>query len=412
MAMRFGRAAIAALMVAALGAAGCGRSGESETTAGEAGSPGITDTEIKLGGTFPYSGPASAYATLAKSMRAHFAMVNEAGGVDGRRITFETLDDGYDPTRGLQATRRLVERDGVFAIFGTGGTPVSVATMDYLNDREVPQAFVTSGVSLFGADPERFPWSIGFAPDYVTEGRIYASWLKREHPDAKVGILYQNDALGKDYLAGFEPALEGSGVRVLDKQSYEVTDPSVASQVSRLKSAGADTLVLFTTPKFAAQAIAEKHDLGWDPTVVLDSISSSPGQTLEPAGLDAARGLVTAAYYKDPNNPRFSGDADVKAYLDAMRRWAPDVAVDDPFALIAWAETATLIETLKQMEEPTRESFMAAARDLDVASAMLLPGIRATTGPGDGFPLQAMQIARFDGRAYDLEGEIIEGTAR
>jgi branched-chain amino acid transport system substrate-binding protein len=385
-------------------AAGCGRDEGGEK------SPGITKTEIKLGGSYPFSGPASAYKSIADGANAYFDLVNSKGGVDGRKIKFVTLDDGYEPPRAVQNARRLVEEEKVFALFNTLGTPNNLAIWDYTNQKKVPQAFVATGASDWGADPDKHPWTIGWQPDYVTEARTYADYLKENKPNAKVAVLYQNDGFGKNLLGGFEKAIVGSGIKVIAKESYEVTDPTIASQISKLAASGADTFLNVTTPKFSAQAIAAIAKSDWKPLHLLNNVGASKTLVLTPAGLDNAKGIVSTTYFKDPEDPKWANDGAMREYKASLKRFSPRSNPNDPFHVYGWGAAQTMVTALRNMKQPTREAFMDAARHLDETPPILLPGIEVKTGDGDGYPIEAMQIQRFNGQRWELQGQVVSAA--
>ena len=382
-------------------AAGCGRDEGGEK------SPGITKTEIKLGGSYPFSGPASAYKSIADGANAYFDLVNSKGGVDGRKIKFVTLDDAYEPPRAVQNARRLVEEEKVFALFNTLGTPNNLAIWDYTNQKKVPQAFVATGASDWGADPDKHPWTIGWQPDYVTEARTYADYLKENKPNAKVAALYQNDGFGKNLLGGFEKAIQGSGIKLVAKESYEVTDPTVASQISKLAASGADTFLNVTTPKFSAQAIAAIAKSDWKPLHILNNVGASKTLVLTPAGLDNAKGIISTTYFKDPEDPKWASDGAMREYKATLKRFSPRSNPNDPFHVYGWGAAQTMVTALKNMKQPTREAFMDAARHLDETPPILLPGVEVKTGDGDGYPIEAMQVQRFNGQRWELQGEVV-----
>jgi branched-chain amino acid transport system substrate-binding protein len=401
------------LVLALVLASGCGR-GDEEGGAGggdkgAAAAPGITDTSIKLGGSYPFSGPASAYASIAAGAKARFEAENAKGGVDGRKIDFITLDDGYEPQRAVTNARRLVEQEKVFALFNTLGTPNNLAIWDYVNQRKVPHVYVATGASNWGADVKTHPYTTGWQPDYISEAKAYAEYLKREKPKAKVAALYQNDGYGKDLLGGFEQAIEGSDIRVVARESYEVTDPTITSQMRKLASSGADTFLNITTPKFSAQSIAAIAKSDWKPLHILNNVGASKKLVLEPVGLKNAKDIVSTAYFKDPEDPQWADDAAMKEYKEGLKRYQPKADPLDAFCTYGWAAASTMIEALKTMKEPTREALMETVRNMDVELPMLLPGIRVTTsGEGDGYPIQAMQMMRFNGEIWKLQGDVIE----
>ena len=397
------RSWLALLMVAALVAVGCGR--EDDDGGGD---PGISDEEIKIGGSYPFSGPASAYRSIAEGAKAYFDLVNAEGGVDGRKIKFITLDDAYEPPKAVENARRLIEQEQVFALFNTLGTPNNVAIWDYVNEQKVPHLYVATGASLWGANVEAHPWTIGWQPDYVSEAKAYADYLDKKNPDAKVAVLYQNDAFGKDLLGGFEKAIKGTDIEIVADESYEVTDPTVASQMAKLADSDADTFLNITTPKFGAQAIAAAHKLGWDVLHIVNNVSASKLLVLEPAGLDASQGLISTAYYKDPASGQWDDDPAMREYKSAMRKYSR-ANPDDPFCIFGWGAAQTLVEALNGMEEPTREALMDSVRHMDIRVPILLPGIRVkTSGTEDGYPIEATQIQRFEGENWKLVGDVIQ----
>jgi branched-chain amino acid transport system substrate-binding protein len=344
--------------------------------------------------------------------RARFAAENADGGVNGRRIEFITLDDGYEPQRAVTNARRLVEQEQVFALFNTLGTPNNLAIWDYANQRKVPHVFVATGASNWGADVASHPYTIGWQPDYVSEANTYGEFLKQDKPDAKVGVLYQNDGFGKDLLGGFEGALEGSGVQVVAKESYEVTDPTITSQIRKLAGSGADTFLNITTPKFSALAIATIAKSDWKPLHILNNVGASKTLVLQPVGLENAKGIISTTYFKDPDGPDFADDPAMKEYKENTKKFAPKANVSDSFTAYGWTAAATMVEALKGMEEPTREALMESIRSMDAEIPMLLPGIKVQMdGESDGFPLEAMQIMEFDGENWKLQGDVIEASA-
>jgi branched-chain amino acid transport system substrate-binding protein len=399
---------VALLVAGALFVAACGRD-DSSTSGGEGGSdPGITKTEVKLGGSYPFSGPASAYKTIADGAKAYFKKVNAEGGVNGRKIKFVTLDDAYEPPRAVQNARRLVEQEKVFAMFNTLGTPNNLAIWNYLNQKKVPHLFVATGASQWGADIKAHPYTIGWQPDYVTEAGVYADYLKKEKPSAKVAILYQNDGFGKDLMGGFDKAIAGSGIKVVARESYEVTDPTIASQVSKLASSGADTFLNVTTPKFSAQAIAAVAKSDWKPLHLLNNVGASKALVLKPVGLQNAKGIVSTTYYKDPEDPKWTDDPAMKEYKDGIKAFSSRSDPLDPFHVYGWGAAQTMVEALKTMKKPTRAALMDAVRNLDQDVPILLPGIKVQTGPDDGYALEAMQIMKFDGNRWQLQGKVVQ----
>jgi ABC-type branched-subunit amino acid transport system substrate-binding protein len=371
--------------------------------------PGVTDTEIKIGNINPYSGPASAYGTIGKSIAAYFKMVNDEGGVNGRKIDFISLDDGYSPPKTVEQARKLVEQEHVLLIFQSLGTPTNTAIHKYMNAKKVPQLFVATGAGKWN-DPKHFPWTMGWQPSYPGEAHVYAHYLLTQKPNAKVGILYQNDDYGKDYLNGF---LAGLGAKaktmVVAKESYEVTDPTVDSQIIKLKDSGADTFFNITTPKFAAQAIRKAYDSGWKPLQFLNNVSASVGSVLKPAGLDKSIGLITTAYIKDATDPQWKDDPDMKAWVAWMDKYYPAGDKLNNSNIYGYAVAYTMTEVLKRAgDNLTRANIMKVASHLkDLHVPLLLPGITITTSPTDFAPIQCEQLAKFDGEKWALFGDVI-----
>jgi branched-chain amino acid transport system substrate-binding protein len=399
----------ALLAVIVILAAGCGRgSSGGGSGGGTASDPGITATSIKLGGSYPFSGPASAYGTIGASAKAYFDWLNAKGGVNGRKIEFITLDDGYEPARALQNAKRLVEQDKVFAMFNTLGTANNIATWDYLNQAKVPQVYVATGSSAWGADVAKHPWTIGWQPDYVSEARVYASYLKDTKPNAKVAVLYQNDAFGKDLLDGFKSAIEGSGVQVIAAESYEVTDPTVDPQVSKLATSKADVFLDITTPKPAAQAIHHLTELSWKPLHILNGVAASKTLVLKPAGLAASKGIVSVAYLKDAEDPRWNNDPAMQEYKAGLKQYAPKLDVNEPFNVYGWAVASSMAQALGAMKQPTRQALMDVVRNQNAQLPLLLPGINVQTSPTDGYPIQDMQMIRFDGNRWQTISNVIQ----
>jgi branched-chain amino acid transport system substrate-binding protein len=376
--------------------------------------PGVTATEIKIGNTNPYSGPASAYGTIGKAIGAYFKMVNEQGGINGRKINYITYDDGYSPPKTVEMVRRLVEQDQVAAVFQPLGTPPNSAIHKYMNQQKVPQLFVATGATKWN-DAKNFPWTIGFQPNYQTEGRIYAAYVQKNVPDAKVGILYQNDDYGKDYLKGFEDGLgEAAKKLIVLKQSYEVTDPTIDSQIVNLKNSGANVFFNITIPKFAVQAIKKSHDIGWKPLHLLNNVSSSLGSVLKPAGLEASRGLITALYMKEITDPQWKNDKGFLDWVAWMKKYYPEGALDDQFNAYGYTAAQILAHTLKQCgNDLSRENIMRQAGNLkNVELPLLLPGIKINTSPTDFAPIEQEQLAKFDGERWVLFGDLIDASKK
>jgi branched-chain amino acid transport system substrate-binding protein len=372
------------------------------------GGPGVGDTTITIGQTMPYSGPASAYGTIGKADAAYIAMINDHGGVNGRKIDLISLDDGYSPPRTVEQTRKLVEEDHVLLDFNPLGTPTNTAIQRYLTEHKVPQLFVATGATKWG-DPRHFPWTIGWQPTYQTEGRLFAKYLLQSKPDAKIGVLYQNDDYGKDYLKGLRDGLgDKASTMIVQALTYETSDTSIDSQVISLQSSGADVFYDITTPKFAAQAISKVHDIGWKPLHYLNTVSASVSAVLKPAGLDKSIGLVTAEYLKDPTDPQWRDDPSYKEWAAWMKKYYPDGDTADAFNVYGYAVTATLVQVLKQCgNDLSRENVMKQAAHLDFDAPMLLPGIKVHTTPTDFFPIDEMQLAKFDGKTWQRFGQVL-----
>jgi branched-chain amino acid transport system substrate-binding protein len=371
--------------------------------------PGASDSEIKIGQTMPYSGPASAYGTIGKAEAAYFRMINETGGINGRKINFISLDDGYSPPKTVEQTRKLVEEEQVLLIFQSLGTAMNTAIQKYLNAKKVPHLFVATGATKWG-DPERFPWTMGWQPNYQTESHIYAKYLLQNKRDAKIAVLSQNDDFGKDYLKGLHDGLGHQTEKMIVREaSYEVTDPTVDSQIVTLQGSGADVLFIFATPKFAAQAIRKTSDIGWKPMIFLTNVSASVATVLQPAGLEKSTGLTTALYFKDPTDPQWANDPALKLWLDWMKKYYPEGDIRDGANIYAYAAAQTVVHVLRQCgDDLSHESIMRQAASLkDVEIPVLLPGIKLNTGPTDFFPIEQVQLARFDGKSWVLFGEVI-----
>jgi len=366
--------------------------------------PGVTATEIKLGQTMPYSGPASSYGTIGKVEQAYFKMLNEQGGVNGRKINLISLDDGYSPPKTVEQTRKLVEREGVLLIFDPLGTAPNSAIQKYLNDKKVPQLFISSGSSRFN-DPKRFPWTMPWLPSYEAEAYDFGAYILKNKPSAKIAILYQNDDIGKDYIHGVERALgDKAGKMIVAKASYEVTDPTVESQIVSLQGSGADTLVSVATPKFAAQAIRKIHDIGWKPLHLTSDVGSSIGAVLKPAGVEKAVGMITGAYVRDPTDPATQATEGYKAWLAFMKQYYPDGDTTDLNNVIGYSIAQTLVHTLKQCgNDLSRENVMRQAASLhDLVLPMVMPGLVINTSPTDYQPLKSVRLMRFDGEHWVL----------
>ncbi len=375
--------------------------------------PGVTDTEIKLGQTMPYSGPASAYGTIGKAHQAFFKMINEKGGINGRKINLISLDDGYSPPKTVEMVRRLVEQEQVFALFNTLGTPCNSAIHKYVNAKKVPHLLLSTGATKWG-DPKHFPWTMGFNLSYQSEGAIYAKYLIKNKPSAKIGILYQNDDYGKDLLKGVEDGLGSAHAKmVVAKASYEVTDPTVDSQILTLQSSGADTFINITTPKFGAQAVRKAFDSGWKPLHIINNVSASVGSVLKPAGLDKATGLLTLSYYKDPTDPQWKDDPGMIEWRAFMNKYYPEGDQNDAGNLYAYISAQTMVQILEQAgDNLTRENVMKQAASLkNLKLPLLLPGMAINTSATDFFPFEQGQMRKFNGSSWEAIGDVIDATA-
>jgi ABC-type branched-subunit amino acid transport system substrate-binding protein len=373
--------------------------------------PGATDTEIKIGNINPYSGPASAYGLIGKTIAAYFKKVNAEGGVNGRKINFISYDDGYSPPKAVEQARKLVESDEVLLIFQSLGTPSNSAIHKYMNAKKVPQLFVATGATKWG-DPKNFPWTMGWQPNYQSEARIYAKYLLEKYPNAKIGILYQNDDYGKDYVKGMKDGLGAKAkTMIVSEQPYETTDPTVDSQVINLKASGADVFFNVTTPKFAAQAIRKAAEIGWKPLHLLNNVSNSVGSVLKPAGMENAKDVVSTAYYKDPTDPTWKDDAGFKHWGEFMAKDFPEGDKSSSFTVYGYSVAQTLVQVLKQCgDNLTRENVMKQAANLkDFELEMLLPGIKVNTSPTDFYPIEQMQLMRFNGQRWELFGPVLSG---
>jgi branched-chain amino acid transport system substrate-binding protein len=371
--------------------------------------PGASDAEIKIGNIMPYSGPASAYAEIGKTEAAYFRKINAEGGINGRKINFISYDDGYNPPKAVEQARKLVENDEVLLIFNPLGTPSNTAIQRYMNARKVPQLFASTGATKFN-DPQHFPWTMGWQPNYQSEARIYAQYLLKNHSQGKIGVLYQNDDLGKDYLKGLKDGLNGN-VQIVAEVPYEVTDPTVDSQIVSLKASGADIFFNIATAKFAAQAIKKIADIGWKPVHFLSYNSASVGAVLKPAGLDNSEGILTAGYLKDPTDPTWKDDPAFKEWAAFMDKYYPDVDKTSGLPVFGYLVAQTLVAVLKQSgDNLTRENVMKQAASLkNLELGMLLPGIKINTGATDFAPIKQMQMQRFNGMSWELFGPVMTG---
>ncbi|HEY4043562.1 MAG TPA: ABC transporter substrate-binding protein [Rhodopila sp.] len=373
--------------------------------------PGVSATEIKIGNTMPYSGPASAYSSVGKADAAFFQWLNDQGGIAGRKINFISLDDAYSPPRTVEQTRRLVEDDQVAFAFGAIGTPTNTAVQRYLNQKKVPQLFIATGADKW-ADPQHFPWTIGFLPSYRIEAQIYAKYLLKQNPAAKLAVLYQNDDFGKDYVNGLRDILGKDWDRhVIRTATYEVTDPTVDSQLTDLQASGADSLLVAAVPKFAAQAVRKVYDIGWKPTFFMTNVSISVGSVLQPAGPEKAVGMISGLFCKDPGDPAWANDTGMAQFKAFMAKYLPSADISDGLYVWGYCVSYLLWKVLDQCNgDFTRENIMKQAtnlKNLDVP--VLLPGITINTSPTDYHTIRALQLARWDGKSWVRFGEVIEG---
>ncbi|MFC9975303.1 ABC transporter substrate-binding protein [Spirillospora sp. NPDC127200] len=407
--------ASAAALATLLAAGACGGRAEEGGTAAEGAckgqqTTGITATTVKLGGIYPLSGPSSAYGEIPKGSKAYFDYLNaEKGGVGGRKIDYTYRDDAYQPPKSVEEARRLAEQQQVFALFQTLGTPTSSAVMEYANQRKIPHVFVSSGGSKFGADARKHPWTIGWQPSYLSEGRLYGQYLKAEKPNAKVAVLYQNDDFGKDLREGFTEAIRGSGVKIVAEQTYEATDPSVDPQMRNLSSSKAEVFLDITTPKFGSQALAaDARDTDWNPLHIINNVSSSP-TVLKPVGFKNVQNVVSASFFKDPSDPQWADDAEMRLYKEKLKKYAPGLDPQTPYYTQGWAAAASIAKVLGAMKCPTREGLMESARNLQgVPADLLLPGVTMSTTPQDGYPIESLQLMRFSGERWNLFGQVID----
>jgi branched-chain amino acid transport system substrate-binding protein len=372
---------------------------------------GATDTEIKIGNIMPYSGPASAYGVIGKTEAAYFKKINDAGGINGRKINFISYDDGYSPPKTVEQARKLVESDEVLFIFNSLGTPPNSAIHKYMNSKKVPQLFVATGATKWN-DPKDFPWTMGWQPNYQSESRIYAKYLLKEKPTAKIAVLYQNDDYGKDYLKGLKDGLGAKAASmIVAEESFETTEPTVDSHIVRLKSTGADVFVNISTPKFAAQAIKKIAEIGWKPLHFLNNVSASVGSVIKPAGFENAQDIISAAYLKDVSDPQWDNDAGMKEFLNFLAKDFPDGNKLDGSVMVGYGVAQTMVQVLKQCgDNLTRENIMKQAASLkDFRTEVLLPGIKINTSPTDFAPISQLQLMKFKGDRWVLFGDIISG---
>ena len=375
-------------------------------------SPGVTATEILIGNTIPYSGAASAYGTIGKAISAMFQMANDQGGFAGRKVKFLSYDDGYSPPKTVEQVRRLIEEDNVAALFATLGTPTNSAIVRYVNQKKVPHLFVATGADKWG-DYKEHPWTIGWQPSYVTESQIYAKYILAQKPDAKIGILYQNDDFGKDYLKGIRDILKDRYDSMVKVVSYEVTDATIDSQLVTLQAAGIDVLMTIATPKFAAQSIRKVAEMRWKPLHVLTGVAVSVGAVMIPAGPENGIGIISSAYLKDPTDPRWDNDAGMKQWRTFMEKYYPGGDLKDGGNVSAFGLAYTMMAVLKKCgNDMSRENMMKQATNLqNLEVPIALPGIKINTSPTNYHPMRQLQLMRWTGKTWDLFGDIIEGTS-
>jgi branched-chain amino acid transport system substrate-binding protein len=371
---------------------------------------GATDTEIKIGNIMPYSGPASAYGVIAKTEEAYFKKINAEGGINGRKINFISYDDAYSPPKTVEQARKLVESDEVLVVFNPLGTPPNSAIQKYLNSKKVPQLFVATGATKWN-DPKNFPWTMGWQPNYQSETQIYAKYILKEKPNAKIGILYQNDDYGKDYLKGFKDGLGAKAASmIVMEESYEVSEPTIDSHIVKLKSTGADVFINITTPKFAAQAIKKNAEIGWKPLHFLNSVSSSIGSVMKPAGFENSQDIISSNYLKDTSDPEWKNDPGMKAFDEFLVKYYPEANRIDSFVMYGYTVAQGLVHVLKACgDNLTRENVMkqaASIKNLEIGS--LLPGIKVNTSATDFAPISAVQLHRFKGEAWERFGDVID----
>src|SRR5579871_3640254 len=373
---------------------------------------GANDKEIKIGNTMPYSGPLSAYSLNGRTEAAFFRKINDQGGINGRKINFISYDDAFSPPKTVEQARKLIESDEVLLIFQSLGTPTNNAIQKYMDGKKVPQLFVATGATKFG-DYKTFPWTMGWQPTYQTEGRIYAKYILQNLPQGKIGVLYQNDDSGRDYLKGLKDGLgeEAAKRMIVGELPYDVTDPTVDSQIVSLRAAGADIFFDEASPKFAAMAIRKTAEIGWKPTILLASVSNSVGSVLKPAGLDNSKGVLSTNYIKDPTDPTWKDDPAIKEWAAFMDKYFPEGDKTSTFSVYGYATAQTMVQILKQCgDELTRENVMKQAANLkDLEIGLLLPGIKINTGPTDYYPIEQMQMSRFNGEYGELFGTAISG---
>ncbi|WP_448045712.1 ABC transporter substrate-binding protein [Bradyrhizobium liaoningense] len=374
---------------------------------------GATDTEIKIGNIMPYSGPASAYGIIGRTEAAYFKKINDEGGINGRKINFVSYDDAYSPPKTVEQARKLVESDEVLFIFNSLGTPPNSAIQKYMNSKKVPQLFVATGATKWN-DPKNFPWTMGWQPNYQSETQIYAKYILKAMPNAKIAVLFQNDDYGKDYLKGLKDGLGSKAASmIVAEESYETSEPTIDNHIVKLKATGADIFVNITTPKFAAQAIKKNAEIGWKPTHFLNNVSASVGSVIKPAGFENAQGIISAAYLKDTTDAQWANDAGMKAFLDFMAKYFPEGDKTDGGTIVGYGVAQTLVQVLKNCgDDLTRANVMKQAASLkDFRTEALLPGIKINTSATDFAPISSLQLQRFKGERWELFGDVINAEA-
>ena len=369
---------------------------------------GASDTEIKIGNIMPYSGPASAYAAIGKAEEAYFNKVNAEGGINGRKIKFISYDDAYSPPKTVEQARKLVESDGVLLIFGSLGTSTNSAIRKYMNEKKVPQLFVASGASKWN-DPRQYPWTMGWQPSYASEARIYAKYIMKEKPDGKIGVLYQNDDFGKDYLKGLKDGLGPKSSMIVLEEAYDTSEPAIDEHVVKLKASGADVFISITTPKFAAQGIKKAAEINWHPVQIVSNVSASVGGVIEPAGLEISQGLLSASYTKDGSDPQWNADDGMKKFYNFVAQYDPKANKLDAGVVFGYAAAQTMVKVLQMCgDDLTRDNVMKQAASLkDFEPDTLLPGIRINTAADNFAPIEQLQMMRFKGRKWELFGDVI-----
>ncbi|MCA1361578.1 MULTISPECIES: ABC transporter substrate-binding protein [unclassified Bradyrhizobium] len=369
---------------------------------------GASDTEIKIGNIMPYSGPASGYAAIGRTEEAYFNKINAEGGINGRKIRFISYDDGYSPPKTVEQARKLVESDNVLLIFGSLGTSTNSAIRKYMNEKKVPQLFVASGASKWN-DPKQYPWTMGWQPSYVSEARIYAKYIMKEKPNGKIGVLYQNDDFGKDYLNGLKEGLGAKASMIVREEAYDTSEPAIDERVVKLKAAGADIFISLTNQKFAAQGIKKAAEINWHPMHIISNVSASVSGVLEPAGIEVSQGILSATYTKDGSDPQWNADDGMKKFYSFLAQYEPRANKLDAGVVYGYAAAQTIVKVLQMCgDDLTRENVMKQAASLkDFAPDTLLPGIKINTAPDDFAPIEQLQMMRFKGRKWELFGDII-----